>query len=248
MPFAKLHATYFKYLKKISGLAKKPEDHVALADVLAVLDMDSLRQRIAKHRLHSLERFLSFAPKPLLALSQSNKHPHSWAKLVANDVDSLQHLSSKFPGFVPCSSNPQPWIKFMRAWPREWHAIVKTCPRPTMCEASMPVQSGAPLGPDDEYICDTCASVFPTIKQLRSHQWLVHSKKHPARRWCYNGICPVCSKDFGIRTRCMEHVTQERDQAFGKFCRSKGFSPTSLQAVPAFTQWVDGTKWRALQV
>ena len=68
---------------------------------------------------------------------------------------------------------------------------------------------------EEEYVCNVCGDIWPTLQQLAVHLAKGHRRAHDIRRFSPYGVthCQVCLPEKRTRAGIVEHLADKRNAA-----------------------------------
>ena len=153
---AKVHATYMKPLRRITGdvrhagaTSSKPD-----REVIKQLCMPSAACAVMAARFRYAARVAKAGPPVLRSLvTDSLIHEGTWAATVLEHIQTMHSSSARTAELPPPQLDLQPWLSLMKSYPRQWQTMVADLAL-KVSDLSMP--DLPKQDPDQKFLCYAC--------------------------------------------------------------------------------------------
>ena len=134
-----------------------------------------------------------------------------WTQLLCDDMRSLIARGAECPQQDP--------IEHATQW-RDWlmsESAAKAIQRLHFVESILDDRKSSLTAstPTKEcrFACPQCDSKFASQKALGMHSRIKHGIRSPVNALVPGSVCPACKKDFHVRVRCLNHLSDHRRPA-----------------------------------
>ena len=200
-------------LRRIAGQMRyqKSARNISDREVRKKLEAPSVDCILLVARLRYAARLVRCRPPTLLVALhfRCKGQPLPWTQQLIEDMRALQSFGLKCPSGDPIHE-ADAWIVWLASESsceilRQVHFVdsILDTKRDDGDKTGVP-QAGK------SFPCQVCRIHFASAKALTMHARAKHGHVSPANSRIASSMCPACGKDFHLRARCLDHLSDSR--------------------------------------
>ncbi len=229
------HIVHTARMRVLRAVAKRynvdTDVHFSDRDVLNELQAPDTSRLLDFRRLVFYQRFLRWAPKPIVAQVQAaSAFPNSWGASVERSLQWLWETAPQLEHLPSPSPSCAEWTEFVRSAGKAWPMIVHKA----LCRSVLLRPTGPPSPPPElaaEWACPLCPASFATRNALFSHSARKHGYRHEAWFFLRGTTCFVCLTQFWSEERLFHHWSARCTACFARV--KLGASPLGREELAA---------------
>ena len=168
-------------------------------------------------RIHRIALFAricrSASPVVMTLLHFTFTSPRSWIRAVLEDLEFVSTCSIKCRGMS--SMSMVEWVRFFRNRGKPGVDAIRAGIAESCCNRPLRLTLPHHEHCEEQYICNVCGDIWPTLQRLAVHLAKAHNRAHDIRRFLPYGVthCQVCLLEKHTRAGIVEHLADKRNNA-----------------------------------